>query len=440
VRVIGEKEINKFIKILKQRTSASFENGKIQDTVRKIIHDVKRYGDKAVKSYTEKFDRIKLNQLFITRKEIESSAKKVEKEFLKALKESARRIKTFHEFQKEESWYFSEKDITLGQIISPIERVGVYIPGGRASYPSTVLMNVIPAQIAGVKEIALCVPTPGGELNPWVAAAIKLLNIEEIYRISGAQAIAALAYGTETIKRVDKIVGPGNIYVAVAKKMVFGDVGIDMIAGPSEILIIADETANPSFVAADLLSQAEHDEMASSILITNSEDLSRKVKKELIKQLRTLKRREIIKKSLNKYGAIIITKDLINAVNIANEIAPEHLEIITKAPAGLLRRIKNAGAVFIGNWTPETLGDYAAGPNHTLPTGGTSRFSSPLGVYDFIKRRSLLNSKKEGFIELSKTVETLAQVEGLGAHENTIRVRLKKSKSPCNGRYKIRSI
>jgi histidinol dehydrogenase len=288
-------------------------------------------------------------------------------------------------------------------------------------------MNVIPAQIAGVKEIALCVPTPDGELNPWVAAAIKLLNIEEVYRIGGAQAIAALAYGTETIKRVDKIVGPGNIYVAIAKKMVFGDVGIDMIAGPSEILIIADETANPSFIAADLLSQAEHDEMASSVLITNSEDLSKKVKKELTRQLKTLKRREIIKSSLNKYGAIIITKDLLNAVDIANEIAPEHLEIMTKTPASLLRRIKNAGAIFIGNWTPETLGDYAAGPNHTLPTGGTSRFSSPLGVYDFIKRRSLLNSRREGFVELSRTVETLAQVEGLGAHENTIRVRLKKS-------------
>lgn len=425
MRIIREGQVQAFIKILRQRTSLSLKEDNIQNVVRKIIADVRKEGDKAVKRYTEKFDAIKLNRLSITKKEIESSAKNAGREFLKALKESAKRIKTFHELQKEESWYFSEKGIMLGQIISPIERVGVYIPGGKASYPSTVLMNVIPAQIAGVKEIALCVPTPDGRINPWVAAAIQLLGIREVYRIGGAQAIAALAYGTETIKRVDKIVGPGNIYVAVAKKMVFGDVGIDMIAGPSEILIIADETASPSFIAADLLSQAEHDEMASSVLITDSESLSEKVRKELTSQLKNLRRKDIIKKSLDKYGAIIITKNLNNAIDIANEIAPEHLEIITKTPASLLRRIKNAGAIFIGKWTPETLGDYTAGPNHTLPTSGTARFSSPLGVYDFIKRRSLLSSKKEGFAGLAKTVETLADVEGLEAHGNTVRVRMK---------------
>lgn len=312
----------------------------------------------------------------------------------------------------------------LGHIIRPVERVGVYVPGGKASYPSTLLMNVIPAQVAGVKEIALCVPTAGEEINPAVAAAIKLLGLKEVYRIGGAQAIAAMAYGTETIKKVDKIVGPGNIYVAIAKKMVFGDVGIDMIAGPTEVLIIADNTAHPSFIAADLLGQAEHDEMASSILVTNSEALAKKVQHELSIQLKDLKSRDIAKKSVDKYGAIIITKDLNTAVEIANQIAPEHLEIMTRMPTRFLPKIKNAGAIFLGEWTPEALGDYSAGSNHTLPTGGTARFSSPLGVYDFIKRSSLLNFKKEGFMKLSKTVETFADTEGLQAHGNTIRIRL----------------
>lgn len=426
MKVIREGQVKTLIKNIRQRAFISDCGDDIQNTVKKITNDVKRFGDKAVKRYTEKFDSIKLKRLSVSKKEIESSAKSIEKYFLNALKESAERIRTFHEFQKEESWYFSEKGITLGHIIRPLERVGVYVPGGKASYPSTVLMNVIPAQVAGVEEIALCVPTPDGKINPEIAAAVKLLGINEVYRIGGAQAIAALAYGTETIKRVDKIVGPGNIYVAVAKRMVFGDVGIDMLAGPSEILIIADETADPSYIASDLLSQAEHDEMASSILITNSETLTKKVGKEITCQLKELKRKEIAKKSINKYGAIILTKNLKTAVDIANEIAPEHLEIMTKAPASFLPKIKNAGAIFLGKWTPETLGDYAAGPNHTLPTGGTAKFSSPLGVYDFIKRMSLLNAKKEGFMGLAKTVETLADIEGLEAHGNTVRVRMKK--------------
>ena len=426
MRIIKEKQIDAFIKILQQRASVSVKENDIQKSVRKIIIDVQKQGDRAVKRYTEKFDSLKLSRLAVNKREIESASKKVDKDFLTALKLSAKRIRAFHERRKEKSWQFSNDGITLGQIIRPVERAGVYVPGGKAAYPSTVLMNVIPAQVAGVKEIALCVPTPDGKMNPYVAAAVKLLGVREVYRIGGAQAVAALAYGTETIKKVDKIVGPGNIYVAVAKKMVFGEVGIDMIAGPSEILIIADKGANPEFIASDMLSQAEHDEMASSILVTDSEVIAREVRSEIAKQLKALKRKDMAKKSLKKYGAIILTKNLADAVETANRIAPEHLEVMTAKPAGLLPKIKNAGAIFLGQWTPEPLGDYAAGPNHTLPTGGTARFSSPLGVYDFIKRTSLLNFSKSGFMKLAGTVETLADVEGLEAHGNTVRVRRKK--------------
>jgi histidinol dehydrogenase len=308
-------------------------------------------------------------------------------------------------------------------VIRPIERVGVYIPGGKASYPSTVLMNVIPAQVAGVKEIALCVPTPKGEINPYVMAAIQLLGVKEVYRIGGAQAIGALAYGTKTIRKVDKIAGPGNIYVATAKKIVFGEVDIDMIAGPSEILIIADDSADPMIVAADLLSQAEHDEYASSILITDTQRFANSVQKEIEIQLGKLKRRDIARGSIDNYGAIIITKDMRNAAELSNSVAPEHLEIMTKNPEKILPMIKNAGAIFLGKWTPEALGDYAAGPNHILPTGGTARFSSPLGVYDFVKRSSLLSFTREGFQKLAGTVKTIAEAEGLEGHGNTIRVR-----------------
>ncbi|MBI5675362.1 MAG: histidinol dehydrogenase [Nitrospirae bacterium] len=423
MKIVKDKEIKAFLKKLEERASASVNQDEIQRVVRNIIADVKKDGDRAVKKYTEKFDSIKLKQLSVSKKEVEESAKKAGNTFLKALKQSVERVKTFHAFQRDESWYFSEKGILLGQILRPMERVGVYVPGGKASYPSTVLMNVIPAQVAGVKEIALCVPTPGGKINPEIAAAIKLLGVKEVYRIGGAQAIAALAYGTETIRKVDKIAGPGNIYVAAAKRMVFGDVGIDMIAGPSEVLIIADKTANPAFIAADMLSQAEHDEMASAVLITDSAALADKVTVELASQMKTLKRKEIAKKSLERYGAVIVVKSLKTAFELANRIAPEHLEIMTKTPEHYLPQIKNAGAIFLGEWSPEALGDYAAGPNHTLPTGGTARFSSPLGVYDFMKRSSLLMAKKEGFNELAKAVENFADIEGLEAHGNTIRVR-----------------
>lgn len=423
MRVIRENQAGAFISRLKKRSS-SVCGDEVQKTVRRIIADVQRKGDRAVRRYTEKFDSIKLDRLAVNRREIESAAGKAGRDFLTALKLSAKRIRLFHKRQKDTSWQFTQNGITLGQIIRPVERAGVYVPGGKAAYPSTVLMNVIPAQVAGVSEIALCVPVPDGGINPHVAAAIKLMGVEEVYRIGGAQAVAAMAYGTETINKVDKIVGPGNIYVAVAKKMVFGDVGIDMVAGPSEISIIADKTADPSFIASDLLSQAEHDEMASSVLVTDSESLALKVKKELDGRMKNLERKEIAKSSLSRYGVIIVVKNMNRAADIVNRIAPEHLEIMTKEPAKLMPEIKNAGAIFLGQWTPEPLGDYAAGPNHTLPTGGTARFSSPLGVYDFIKRTSLIRSSKTGFAGLAGAVETLADAEGLEAHGNSVRERI----------------
>ena len=426
MKLLKGDQVEAFMNRLKKRASVSVNEDNVQKTVRKIIIDVRKHGDRAVKRYTEKFDFTRPGKLSVSRKEIISLSRKVDKDFTATLKEAATRIRKFHERQKEKSWKYSEGGATLGQIITPLNRVGVYVPGGKAAYPSTVLMNVIPARVAGVREIALCVPAPDGDFNPYVAAAIDLLGVTEVYRIGGAQAVAAMAYGTESIKGVDKIVGPGNIYVAVAKRMVFGEVGIDMVAGPSEILIIADKTANPAFIAADLLSQAEHDEMASSVLVTDSLKLAESVKTELAGQLKGLKRKAIVKKSLSKYGAIIITKNMNTASDIANRIAPEHLEIMTAKPADLLSGIKNAGAIFLGPWTPEPLGDYAAGPNHTLPTGGTARFSSPLGVYDFIKRTSLLNFTRSGFMGLASTVEKIADIEGLEAHGNTVRIRCKK--------------
>jgi len=416
-----KKNINAFLNVLKKRALGSSQ--KIEQRVKAILDDVRKNGNRAVLKYNRVFDSLKVKEFRIKPDEISRYAGKADAKVVKALKLSSKRIRAFHEVQKEESWSFSERGNLLGQIIRALERVGVYIPGGKAAYPSTVLMNVIPAQVAGVKEIAICVPTPKGEVNPDVMAAINLLGVKEVYRIGGAQAIGAMAYGTETIKKADKIVGPGNIYVAIAKKLVFGVVDIDMIAGPSEILIIADDSANPAFVAADLLSQAEHDEFASSLLITDSKGLADAVDEEVERKVDKLKRKEIIRKSLDNYGAIIIAKDINEAVGLSNSIAPEHLEIMTKNPMDVLPEIKNAGAIFLGEWTPEALGDYSAGPNHTLPTGGTARFSSPLGVYDFVKRSSLLYFTKDGFAELAETVKTVAAAEGLEAHGDTIRVR-----------------
>jgi histidinol dehydrogenase len=421
MRIIDNKnKLKSFLKLLGRR--ASGVSSEIEKSVRNILADVKKNGDKAVIQYTRRFDRHSL-PLKIKQSEINKAARQVDNTLIRALEVSAERIYDFHKKQKEASWSFTKGGITLGQIIRPIDRAGLYVPGGKASYPSTAMMNIIPAQVAGVREIAVCVPTPNGEINPCVMAALQILGITEVYRIGGAQAVGAMAYGTKTINRVDKIAGPGNIYVALAKKMVFGAVAIDMIAGPSEILIIADETANPEFVAADVLSQAEHDEHASSIVITTSNSFALAVANEVKRQLAVLKRKAITSKSLVKYGAIIMAKNMDEAVDISNNIAPEHLEIITRNPDEILAGIRNAGAAFIGQWTPEPLGDYSAGPNHTLPTGGTARFSSPLGAYDFIKKTSLLRFDEKGFMQLADMVELLADSEGLEAHGNTIRIR-----------------
>ncbi len=418
-----QKRIEQFLGKLRKRSSG-IDDTIVSDTS-KILEAVRTRGDSAVKRFTKTFDRVDVSSLKLSKTDINTSAGRGDKRVVKALEISAKRIRRFHEKQKEKSWSFSYEGATLGQRIRPIDRVGVYVPGGKAAYPSTVLMNVIPAQVAGVPDIALCVPTPGNELNPYVMATVKMLGVNEVYRIGGAQAVGAFAYGTETIKKVDKIVGPGNIYVAIAKKLVFGEVAIDMIAGPSEVLIIADETADPSFVAADLLSQAEHDEFASSVCLTDSEALADSVAQEVKKQLKGLSRDRIAKQSLKNYGAIVIVRSLSKAAEISNIIAPEHLEIMTRNPRSVLKDITNAGAIFLGKWTPEPVGDYSAGPNHTLPTGGTARFFSPLGVYDFVKRSSLLSFTKTGFRRLADTVECIADVEGLEAHANTIRIRKK---------------
>jgi histidinol dehydrogenase len=414
------KQLKAFLKILGIR--AAGVSPEIETVVRTILADVRKSGDKAVIKYSRRFDKHSL-PIKLKPAEIEKYARKADRKLLTAMEVSAGRIYDFHKRQIEDSWSYKKNGIILGQIIRPLERVGLYVPGGKAAYPSTAMMNIIPAQVAGVREIAVCVPTPYGEINPYVMAALRMLGISEVYRAGGAQAVGAMAYGTETIRKVDKIAGPGNIFVALAKKMVFGEVAIDMIAGPSEILILADETADPVFVAADMLSQAEHDEHASSVVITTSNTLAKAVAYEVRRQLSRLTRKKITNKSLIKYGAIIKTKDMNEAVRISNEIAPEHLEIMTRNPEEVVKNIRNAGAVFLGHWTPEPLGDYSAGPNHTLPTGGTARFSSPLGVYDFIKRTSLLQFDQKGFMSLADIVESLAESEGLEAHANTIRER-----------------
>ena len=431
-------EIDAFLRKLESRNAAV--DRAIIRSVDEILDNVRRNGDTAILKYTRTFDDNKAARLRVTSAEIKRAAAKADPKILRAFAISAKRIRRFHEMQKERSWSFTEGDTILGQSIRPLKRVGAYIPGGKAAYPSTVLMNVIPAQVAGVKEIAICVPMPEGYMNPYVMAAIEMLGVSEVYRIGGAQAVAALAYGTSSIPKVDKIVGPGNIYVATAKKMVFGIVDIDMVAGPSEILIIADSSAQSSFVATDMLSQAEHDEFASAILITDCRKVAAAVFDQIGIMLRQLRRKEIAKASLDAYGAIIVTRNIKEAVSLANTIAPEHLEVMTKRPIDILPMIENAGAIFLGPWSPEALGDYSAGPNHTLPTGGTARFSSPLGVYDFYKRSSMLGFTREGFLRLSRVVEAIADVEGLEAHGNTIRVRkellLKRKREEQTGREK----
>lgn len=401
----------------------------INKTVASIIADVAENGDTALFKYTKKFDGFTPTPqtLEVTGKEKRELARQVPANVLDLFALAAKRIEAFHERQASGSWSYSDEDgVKLGQIVRPLGRVGVYCPGGLAFYPSSVLMSAIPAKVAGVPEVVLVTPARQGRIDPMIAAAAGISGVDRIFRIGGAQAIAALAYGTETVPRVDKIVGPGNVYVAVAKKMVFGQVGIDMIAGPSEICIIADKSADPSMIAADLLSQAEHDRMASAVLLTPDKDIARLSRKTLETRLKGLSRGAIARESIRDYGLIVVTADMKEAVQIANEFAPEHLELMVSRPGALIGKIKNAGAVFAGNFTPEAIGDYLAGPSHVLPTGGSARFSSPLGVYDFEKRMSLVSFSRSGLKKYSGAAEMFATLEGLDAHCESVRARFAK--------------
>ena len=400
----------------------------VSSIVLDILKNIRENGDKAIFEDIRRFDNWQpktSSDLIITKEMMKKGYEKLPDELKKSLKLAFERIKKYHEKQLPKSWFDSEENGTiLGQKVTAIEKAGLYIPGGKATYPSSLLMNAIPALVAGVKEIIVTSPTPNGELNDLVLGAGYICNISAIYRVGGATAIGAMAYGTETIPKVDVITGPGNIFVATAKKFVFGDVQIDMVAGPSEIGIIADESANPKHLAIDLLSQAEHDEMASSILITNSKKLADEVAIEVENWLKNLKRIEIAKVSIEERGAIIVTENIDEAVNLMNEIAPEHLEVVTKNPFELLPKIKNAGAIFLGSWTPEAIGDYVAGPNHTLPTGGSAKFFSPLSVEHFLKKSSIIAFSKQGIKEIGQDCINLAEMEGLEAHALSVKTRL----------------
>jgi len=393
-----------------------------------IIKDVQLRGDEALREYTQKFDGVLLQSFEIEKSAIENAYNTVSPKIISSLKRASENIRIFHERQKRESFIVTKQDgSVMGQRIRGLKRAGLYVPGGTAAYPSSVLMNAIPAKVAGVEELIMVTPpSRDGTVNPFILAAAKIAGVDRVFAVGGAQAVAALAYGTETIPKVDKIVGPGNIYVATAKRLVFGLVDIDMIAGPSEILIIADETASPKYLAADLMSQAEHDVMASAVLITTSSKLAEETFVELERQLKTLSRSEIIKQSLENFGAAIICESIADCVTIANEIAPEHLELMVEAPMQLLGSIDNAGSVFLGQYSPEPLGDYFAGPNHVLPTSGTARFFSPLSVDTFIKKSSFIYYTKAALESGKDDIITLAEAEGLTAHANSISVRFEK--------------
>jgi histidinol dehydrogenase len=422
IRADGIKD-REFILSLKSRTEAVRDD--VYKKVDEILSEVKNNKDSALKSFTKQFDGIDINNFLVSEEEKEAAFKKVDKSFLEAIKLAKQNIWDFHEKQKQQSWMTNkENGIVMGQVVRALERVGIYVPGGTAAYPSSVLMNAVPAKVAGVKEIIMVTPpNKYGTVNENILAAAIVAGVDEIYKVGGAQAIGALAFGTESIPKVDKIVGPGNIYVALAKKAVYGSVDIDMIAGPSEILVVSDESGNAKFIAADLMSQAEHDILSSSILVTTSEELANQVKRELEKQVEALSRKDIIKKSIKDYGCILIVDNIEQAVDIANSIAPEHLEIMCKDPFALLGNIKNAGSIFLGQYAPEPLGDYLAGPNHVLPTSGTARFFSPLSVDSFIKKSSYLYYTEEALRTVKDSVTIIAEAEGLTAHANSIKVR-----------------
>lgn len=402
-------------------------DSKTEETVRAIIDDVRNRGDEAVLSYTEAFDKANLTAatIKVAEEELETAWQAVDEPYKKSLEKACKMIRAFHEKQRQSSWVdTSSEGIWLGQKVTPLDIVGVYVPGGKAAYPSSVLMNVVPAQVAGVGRIIMVTPPgPTGTINPVILAAARVAGITEIYKVGGAQAVAALAYGTQTIPRVDKITGPGNQYVAMAKRLVYGQVDIDMIAGPSEILVVADDTANPAYVAADMLSQAEHDEMASAVCITTSQTLAEAVAEELDRQTEALERKDIAKASLENFGGIWVTESLEEAAALANDLAPEHLELCVAEPFQMMPMIRHAGAIFLGHHSPEPLGDYLAGPNHVLPTGGTARFASPLSVDDFIKKSSLIYYSRDALLSAADDIMLLADREGLQAHKRSVEIR-----------------
>lgn len=425
IKIISYKDDKSILSNILADTT-QFDYADVNKSVEDILKNVKERGDAAVFEYNEKFDGVKLDSLQVSQEEIKSAYyDNISLELRSALQLAHEKIKDFHMKQKRNSFIdTSSPDKMVGQLINPIEKVGIYVPGGTASYPSTVLMNAVPAKIAGCKEIIMVTP-PGkdGKVPANILAAAKIAGVNKIFKVGGAQAVAALSYGTETIPNVYKIVGPGNIYVAMAKKMVYGKIDIDMVAGPSEVLVIADSTANPRYVAADLLSQAEHDKYAASVLVTPDEELAKSVQIQVEKQLKELPRQEIARASIENHGKIIIVDDIKEACFIANEIAPEHLELAVANPFEILGSIRNAGAVFMGEYSPEPLGDYMAGPNHTLPTSGTAKFSSPLGVDDFIKKSSVIYYDRNALKELKDDIVTIATSEGLDAHANAIKIR-----------------
>lgn len=402
---------------------------KVEDIVSGIIAEVRKNKDAALFAYGEKFDGVKLTSLEVTKAEIDEAYQNADKEFINVLEEAAKNIRAFHEQQKREGFTLKQENgVVIGQKITPVDKAGLYVPGGTAAYPSTVLMDAIPAKIAGCKEIVMVTPpAKNGGVNPDILAAAKVAGVDRIFKVGGAQAIAALAYGTESIPKVDKIVGPGNAFVAEAKKQVFGVVSIDMIAGPSEILVVADNTNNPAFIAADLLSQAEHDKMASAVLVTDDAAFANRVSEELEKQIPLLARAEIARTSIDENGKIIVAENLHAAIDIANEIAPEHLELCVDEPFQYLDEIKHAGSIFLGKYCPEALGDYFAGPNHTLPTSGTARFSSPLSVDDFVKKSQFTYYTEEALGKVADKIAYFAKKEGLGAHAKSATIRFSKN-------------
>ncbi len=428
IQVIEANNALQYLKEFKGRQAQA--NAQVERAVAGIIEDVRLNGDKAVQKYTELYDGVRVEQMAVSADEMKEAVAQCAQPLFQAMERSAANIRAYHEKQLSVSQIYNtpEEPVILGQLVRPLERVGIYVPGGKAVYPSTVLMNAIPAKIAGVGEVVMITPPDkAGNISPNILAAAHIAGVDKVYKVGGAQGVAALAYGTETIPAVDKITGPGNIYVATAKKQVLSAVGIDMIAGPSEVLVIADEGANPAYLAADMIAQAEHDELAAAILVTHSKALAEQVVTQLEKQTECAERKDIIRRSLEDYGAVFITGSLEESVAIANAIAPEHLEIMTAKPLEVYPSIKNAGAIFLGQYTPEPVGDYFAGPNHTLPTGGTARFSSPLGVEDFVKRTSLLYYTKQALEEAAKDIITFAESERLYGHANAIKIRFEQS-------------